>query len=69
MTTRLEALDHVIKFQQASEAGSIVEMFKAVGITDEIAELMNIEDLADAMAVRLADYMNIAKGNKPANDY
>lgn len=60
MTTKFEALDRLMQFHKASEEGSIVNMMKAVGITDEIAELMNIEELGDAMSVRVADLLKIA---------
>lgn len=64
MTKKTEALDQLLKFHKAFEQGSMTDMLKAVGITDEIAELMNIEDLGDALAVRIADLMKVANGER-----
>lgn len=61
MTTKIEALDALFAFHKAAEQGSMSGMLTAVGITNEIAELMNLEDIGDALSVRVADLMKIAQ--------
>lgn len=64
---RIEALDAIMKFSRAYEEGSIQGMTEAVGLTEELMQHMSVEDIGDAIAVRLNDIMQTANPNGTPN--
>ena len=53
--TKLELLDKVVAVNKAVESGELSAIAIALGITPEMSESMSLQDIMQAMTVRLAD--------------
>jgi ABC-type phosphate/phosphonate transport system permease subunit len=53
--SKLEALDRIFKWNLAYQAQSILGMVEAVGLTQDLVEDMDGNEIMEAMQVRLAD--------------
>jgi len=53
--TKLELLDKIVNVNKAVESGELSSIALALGITPEMSESMSIQDIMQAMTVRLAD--------------
>ena len=53
--TRLDALDLLGQVKNAGESGLIGTMVRLLGVTEDLAEEMTLDDLQNAVNVRIAD--------------
>ena len=53
--SKLELLDKVVAVNKAVESGELSAIAIALGITPEMSESMSLQDIMQAMTVRLAD--------------
>lgn len=68
MTTKLDAMDRLLQFDDAYKQGSIAGMARAAGLTDKLVKDMSIEEIGDAISVRIADLLRIARTEGSTND-
>lgn len=55
MVSKLELLDKIVNVNKAVQSGELSAIALALGITPEMTETMSIQDIMQAMTVRLAD--------------
>jgi hypothetical protein len=55
VVSKLELLDKIVNVNKAVQSGELSAIALALGITPEMTETMSIQDIMQAMTVRLAD--------------